>query len=128
MHIITLEKVLGITASSSSGLACDSNTGLVAYPAGCVVVLFNPKKNKQCHLFNPSRKTVSALAFSADGKFLVTGEVSLPEEIDLYGMNLVWIHLNLPYWTSTATHLDVVDHQFGCFPCDFSFLHQSKSF
>ncbi|MGH0183472.1 UNVERIFIED_CONTAM: hypothetical protein FKN15_012022 [Acipenser sinensis] len=31
---VTLEKVLGITASGSSGLACDPRTGLVAYPAG----------------------------------------------------------------------------------------------
>ncbi|XP_067831226.1 mitogen-activated protein kinase-binding protein 1-like isoform X2 [Heptranchias perlo] len=71
---ITLEKVLGITASSSSSLACDLTTGLVAYPAGCVVVLCNPKKNKQTHILNASRKAVSALAFSPDGKYLVTGE------------------------------------------------------
>ncbi|KAA0702267.1 WD repeat-containing protein 62 [Triplophysa tibetana] len=50
---VVLEKVLGITASSSSALTCDPNTGLVAYPAG---------------------KTFSALAFSQNGKYLVTGE------------------------------------------------------
>ncbi|XP_067875273.1 mitogen-activated protein kinase-binding protein 1-like isoform X2 [Heterodontus francisci] len=71
---ITLDKVIGITASSSSSLACDLTTGLVAYPAGCVVVLCNPKKNKQTHILNASRKAVSALAFSSDGKYLVTGE------------------------------------------------------
>ncbi|XP_048378551.1 mitogen-activated protein kinase-binding protein 1-like isoform X2 [Stegostoma tigrinum] len=71
---ITLDKVIGITASSSSSLACDLTTGLVAYPAGCVVVLCNPKKNKQAHVLNASRKAVSALAFSPDGKYLVTGE------------------------------------------------------
>ncbi|XP_043554434.1 mitogen-activated protein kinase-binding protein 1 [Chiloscyllium plagiosum] len=71
---VTLEKVLGITVSGSSGLACDSKTGLVAYPSGCVVVLFNPKKNKQHHILNGSRKTITALAFSPDGKYLVTGE------------------------------------------------------
>ncbi|XP_058846526.1 LOW QUALITY PROTEIN: mitogen-activated protein kinase-binding protein 1 [Acipenser ruthenus] len=69
---VTLEKVLGITASGSSGLACDPRTGLVAYPAGCVIVLLNPKKNKQHHILN--RKTITALAFSPDGKYLVTGE------------------------------------------------------
>jgi len=31
---VVLEKVLGISASSSSALTCDHNTGLVAYPAG----------------------------------------------------------------------------------------------
>ncbi|KAG5269554.1 hypothetical protein AALO_G00203330 [Alosa alosa] len=71
---VVLEKVLGITTSSSSGLACDPNTGLVAYPAGCVVVILHPKKNKQSHILNTSRKTFSALAFSQDGKYLVTGE------------------------------------------------------
>ncbi|XP_072547959.1 WD repeat-containing protein 62 isoform X2 [Salminus brasiliensis] len=71
---VVLEKVLGITTSSSSGLACDPNTGAVAYPAGCVIVILNPKKNKQTHIFNTSRKTFSALAFSHNGKYLVTGE------------------------------------------------------
>uniref|UniRef100_A0A8C2H8X1 WD repeat domain 62 n=1 Tax=Cyprinus carpio TaxID=7962 RepID=A0A8C2H8X1_CYPCA len=73
---VVLEKVLGITASSSSALTCDPNTGLVAYPAGCVIVILSPKKNKQTHIFNTSRKTFSALAFSQNGKYLVTGEVS----------------------------------------------------
>uniref|UniRef100_A0A8D2IH16 WD repeat domain 62 n=1 Tax=Varanus komodoensis TaxID=61221 RepID=A0A8D2IH16_VARKO len=40
----------------------------------CVVVIFNPQKNKQRHIFNTSRKTVSALSFSPDGKYIVTGE------------------------------------------------------
>ncbi|XP_051868022.1 mitogen-activated protein kinase-binding protein 1 isoform X2 [Pristis pectinata] len=71
---VILEKVLGITVSGSSGLACDSKTGLVAYPSGCVVVLFNPKKTKQHHILNGSRKTITAVAFSPDGKYLVTGE------------------------------------------------------
>ncbi|XP_068564393.1 mitogen-activated protein kinase-binding protein 1-like [Cebidichthys violaceus] len=71
---VTLEKVLGITASGNSGLACDPRSGLVAYPAGCVVVLLNPKKKRQRHIINTSRKTITALSFSTDGKYLVTGE------------------------------------------------------
>ena len=73
---VTLEKVLGVTVSGGRGLACDPRSGLVAYPAGCVVVLFNPRKHKQHHILNSSRKTITALAFSPDGKYLVTGEVS----------------------------------------------------
>ena len=42
----------------------------------CVVVLFNPRRNKQSHIFNTSKKTITSLAFSPDGKQLVTGEVS----------------------------------------------------
>ncbi|CAK6962647.1 mitogen-activated protein kinase-binding protein 1-like [Scomber scombrus] len=71
---VTLEKVLGITASGNSGLACDPRSGLIAYPAGCVVVLLNPKKNRQHHIINTSRKTITALSFSPDGRYLVTGE------------------------------------------------------
>uniref|UniRef100_A0A8C8R7I4 WD repeat domain 62 n=1 Tax=Pelusios castaneus TaxID=367368 RepID=A0A8C8R7I4_9SAUR len=50
---VMLEKVLGITTQTSSGLACDPNSGQIAYPTG---------------------KTLSALSFSPDGKFIVTGE------------------------------------------------------
>ncbi|XP_029984207.1 mitogen-activated protein kinase-binding protein 1-like isoform X2 [Sphaeramia orbicularis] len=71
---VTLEKVLGITATGNSGLAFDPRSGLVAYAAGCVVVLLNPKKNRQHHIINTSRKTITALSFSPDGKYLVTGE------------------------------------------------------
>ncbi|KAJ8255841.1 hypothetical protein COCON_G00197050 [Conger conger] len=71
---VVLEKVLGLTTSSSCGLACDPNTGLVAYPAGCVVVILHPRKVKQGHILNTCRKPFSALAFSQDGKYLVTGE------------------------------------------------------
>ncbi|KAM9466086.1 mitogen-activated protein kinase-binding protein 1 isoform 2-T2 [Clarias gariepinus] len=71
---VTLEKVLGITAAGNRALACDPHSGLVAYPAGCVVVLLNPKKNKQYHILNSSRKTITTLAFSPDGKYVVTGE------------------------------------------------------
>ncbi|XP_076399465.1 WD repeat-containing protein 62 isoform X3 [Peromyscus maniculatus bairdii] len=71
---VTLEKVLGITAQNSSGLTCDPGTGHVAYLAGCVVVILNPKENKQQHIFNTTRKSLSALAFSPDGKYIVTGE------------------------------------------------------
>ncbi|XP_037652150.1 mitogen-activated protein kinase-binding protein 1-like isoform X2 [Sebastes umbrosus] len=51
---VTLEKVLGITAPGNRALACDPRTGLLAYPAGCVVVLLNPRKNKQHHIFSSS--------------------------------------------------------------------------
>ncbi|XP_077397386.1 WD repeat-containing protein 62 isoform X2 [Festucalex cinctus] len=71
---VKLEKVLGISTASSSALASDPNSGLVAYPAGCVVVLLQPQINTQSHIVNTSRKPFSALAFSCDGKHLVTGE------------------------------------------------------
>ncbi|XP_056138991.1 WD repeat-containing protein 62 [Lampris incognitus] len=71
---VLLEKVLGVTTAGNSGLTCDPNSALTAYIAGCVVVLLHPKKNKQTHILNSSRKPFTALAFSQDGKYLVTGE------------------------------------------------------
>ncbi|XP_015230422.1 PREDICTED: mitogen-activated protein kinase-binding protein 1 isoform X2 [Cyprinodon variegatus] len=71
---VTLEKVLGITSLGNRALSCDPRTGLLAYPAGCVVILLNPRKNKQHHIFNSSRKAITTLAFSPDGKYMVTGE------------------------------------------------------
>lgn len=47
---------------------------IVCYIDRCSVVLFHPRKNRQTHIVNPSRKTLTAVAFSADGKYLVTGE------------------------------------------------------
>jgi len=40
----------------------------------CTVVLYNPRKNRQQHITNASRKTVTCLGFSEDGRHLVTGE------------------------------------------------------
>ncbi|KAJ8044348.1 Mitogen-activated protein kinase-binding protein 1 [Holothuria leucospilota] len=71
---VTLERVLGLTSQSDSSLACCPCTGHVAYAAGCVIVVFNPRKNRQEYIFSVSRKTVTALAFSPDGKHLVSGE------------------------------------------------------
>ncbi|XP_063985422.1 mitogen-activated protein kinase-binding protein 1 isoform X3 [Diachasmimorpha longicaudata] len=71
---IKLERVLGVTVSSNAALDCDTTSDLVAYPAGCTVVLFNPRKNTQTHVLNGSRKTVTSLALSGDGRLLATGE------------------------------------------------------
>nr|XP_014351589.1 PREDICTED: mitogen-activated protein kinase-binding protein 1 [Latimeria chalumnae] len=71
---VTLEKVLGITVSGGRGLACDPKTGLIAYPGGCCVVLWNPRGHKKKNPVSSSQKTITALAFSPDGKYLVTGE------------------------------------------------------
>ncbi|XP_041469157.1 mitogen-activated protein kinase-binding protein 1-like isoform X3 [Lytechinus variegatus] len=71
---VTLERVLGITVKDNCTLTCDPNTGHVAYVAGCVIVVFNPRRNKQFHIFNQSKKTLTALSFSGDGRYLVSGE------------------------------------------------------
>ncbi|XP_069943236.1 mitogen-activated protein kinase-binding protein 1 isoform X9 [Cherax quadricarinatus] len=71
---VKLERVLGLTVPSNAALDCDPHTGHVAYPAGCTVVLLNSRKNRQQHLQNASRKTITCVAYSPCGRYLATGE------------------------------------------------------
>ena len=41
----------------------------------CVIVMYDSRKNKQSHICNHCKKTITCLAFSPDGRLLVTGEV-----------------------------------------------------
>ena len=53
---IVLESVLGLTVSGPSSLATSSVPGgLLAYPAGCVVVLYSLASRSQRHLINDDR-------------------------------------------------------------------------
>jgi WD40 repeat protein len=73
--VLELEAVLGSTASNSS-VCYDPSGTHIAFAAGCVVVLFDPKKNKQtAFLSTKSAKKIVSIAFSKDGKYLAAGEV-----------------------------------------------------
>lgn len=73
---VTLEKVYGLTVSSNTRLSqsCD---GIIAYLAGCVIVLYDPYTQKQDFLISQARKTLTTVAFSPDGRILATGEVNI---------------------------------------------------
>ncbi len=71
--VLTLERVIGQTCLHNSALAVNPVTGDVAYPAGCVVVIYQPRHNRQSRFYH-STKTVSCLTFSADGTYLAVGE------------------------------------------------------
>ncbi|XP_014259759.1 mitogen-activated protein kinase-binding protein 1 isoform X3 [Cimex lectularius] len=71
---VKLERVLGLTVSNNAGLDSDPNSELVAYPAGCTVVLLDLVRGRQTHIMNNSKKTITCVGFSSDGKFLATGE------------------------------------------------------
>ncbi|MFH4978119.1 hypothetical protein AB6A40_004828 [Gnathostoma spinigerum] len=74
VNLAKLEKVLGCTVVSSCAVSVDEQTGLIAYPASSTVVLHNPKTNNQAFLVGSAKNSLSCLAFSKCGKYLVTGE------------------------------------------------------
>uniref|UniRef100_A0A2M4CRT5 Putative mitogen-activated protein n=1 Tax=Anopheles darlingi TaxID=43151 RepID=A0A2M4CRT5_ANODA len=71
---IKLKKILGLTVCSNAALDVSSTTGILAYPAGCTVVLFNSKKLSQNFLLNTTKKAITAVAYSQCGRYLATGE------------------------------------------------------
>ncbi|XP_059095788.1 mitogen-activated protein kinase-binding protein 1-like isoform X3 [Tigriopus californicus] len=124
VYKVKLERVLGVTVTTNAGLTCSPSSGVVAYPAGCTVVLYNPRKNRQSHLTNISRKTITSLAFSEDGRYLVTGECGhLPsvrvwdiQEKQLvaefpghkFGINVVSFAPNNKYVVSVGSQHDMI--------------------
>ena len=86
---IVLETVLGVTASTNAAISNNPVSGnrifvltdwlnvilgLVAYTAGCTVVLSDSGTNKQQHIINPGKKAITCVGWSDDGHYLVTGE------------------------------------------------------
>jgi mitogen-activated protein kinase binding protein 1 len=45
----SLERVLGLTSTNSNSICVNPKTGDVVYIAGCFVIIYNPKENKQTH-------------------------------------------------------------------------------
>ncbi|XP_077521792.1 WD repeat domain 62 [Amblyomma americanum] len=121
---VKLDRVLGLTVTSSAALDCDPSSGLVAYPAGCVLVLYNTRKNRQQHILNVSKKTITCLAFSWDGKYLATGECGHQPHVRIwdvaektqvaefpghkFGVTCVAFSPNLKYVVSVGTQHDMV--------------------
>ncbi|XP_076442512.1 uncharacterized protein LOC143281273 isoform X3 [Babylonia areolata] len=121
---LTLERVLGLTVTSNAAFSCDPVNGTIAYPAGCVVVLFNPRRNRQSHIFNVSKKTITSVAFSGDGKHLVTGECGHQPAVRVwdveektqvaefhghkFGVNCVAFSPNLKYIVSIGSQHDMM--------------------
>jgi hypothetical protein len=75
---LELERVIGLTSTSASGLSCNADTGELAYLAGAVVVVYNVNINCQTRfLMAPkSAKAFTCIAYSSQGgRLLAAGEV-----------------------------------------------------
>lgn len=83
---LKLDRVLGLTITGNNcSFSSHPESSTVAYPAGCVAVLLDVKKNRQTHLGVglgnvqsqvTSKKScpITCLSFSPDGRHLITGE------------------------------------------------------
>ena len=85
---ISLERVIGLTASTHTALSIHPLSDLVAYPAGCVVVIYSIRKNKQVDfLSNESCKAIHCVAYSDTGRFLAAGESGHQPAIIVWDLN-----------------------------------------
>ncbi|XP_046551815.1 LOW QUALITY PROTEIN: mitogen-activated protein kinase-binding protein 1-like [Haliotis rubra] len=153
---VSLERVLGLTVSSNANFTCDPNTGTIAYPAGCSVVLFNTRRNKQTHIINNSKKSITSLAFSGDGKHLVTGECGHQPAVRVwdvertqvaefhghkFGISCAAFSPNLRYLVSVGTQHDMIinvwnwrsgnkvaSNKFSCKVSNVAFSHDGSYF
>ncbi|TYZ67178.1 hypothetical protein PybrP1_001672 [[Pythium] brassicae (nom. inval.)] len=80
---LTLERVLGVTSLSNAMVAVNPATGETAYAAGCIVVIYNLRRNKQVRYYRVE-KSVACLCFSPSGQFLAIGEKGYAPAITIW--------------------------------------------
>lgn len=108
---LELERIIGLTTSTPSGLACNGTNEELAYLAGCVVVIYNVRTNCQTHFLmaRGSPKPFSCVAFSSQGgKFIAAGESGHQPAV------VVW---------EVATHTCIAEmttHKYGVSSVQFS--------
>ena len=85
---VRLERVLGLTSTSTSDMSVNPKTGHVAYPAGRIVVVYDPKELNQGMAFRylTLKKTVSSLVWSSCGTYLAVGEQGHQPEITVWSI------------------------------------------
>ncbi|KAM7540800.1 hypothetical protein Aperf_G00000033098 [Anoplocephala perfoliata] len=71
---VAIERVLGFTATNNCSVALDAKNSVVFYTAGCVVVGESCETNTQFIVQSPTRKSLTCLDVSSDGKYIITGE------------------------------------------------------
>ncbi|SPP79334.1 mitogen-activated protein kinase-binding protein 1 isoform X8 [Drosophila guanche] len=108
---IKLKKVLGLTVCSNAALDVSPVSGLLAYPAGCTVVLFNAKRQTQAYLVNTSRKAFTSVAFSRCGRYVATGECGINPAIKVWELETP--NGNLEHCTGGSVIAEFVDHKYA---------------
>ncbi|GAU98113.1 hypothetical protein RvY_09298-2 [Ramazzottius varieornatus] len=70
--VLQAEHVLGLTVTSNASFAACPSTGLLAYTAGCTIVLYNAVTDLQRQLTVPNRRVLTTIAVC--GKYIASGE------------------------------------------------------
>lgn len=71
---LQLEHIVGNTILHAAATSSNSAAQLVAYAAGCVVVVQNPASRATFFLRAPEAKPLACVAISPDGSLLAVGE------------------------------------------------------
>ncbi|KAL7740621.1 hypothetical protein ACLKA6_009502 [Drosophila palustris] len=108
---IKLKRVLGLTVCSNAALDVSPISGLLAYPAGCTVVLFNAKRHTQAYLVNSSRKAFTSVAFSRCGRYVATGECGMNPAIKVWELETP--NGNLEQCSGGNVVAEFVDHKYA---------------
>ncbi|XP_017050052.1 uncharacterized protein LOC108094137 isoform X4 [Drosophila ficusphila] len=108
---IKLKKVLGLTVCSNAALDVSPVSGLLAYPAGCTVVLFNAKRQTQAYLVNTSRKAFTSVAFSRCGRYVATGECGINPAIKVWELETP--NGSLEHCSGGTVVAEFVDHKYA---------------
>ncbi|XP_033150892.1 mitogen-activated protein kinase-binding protein 1 isoform X2 [Drosophila busckii] len=106
---IKLKRVLGLTVCSNAALDVSPVSGLLAYPAGCTVVLFNARRHTQAYLVNTSRKAFTSVAFSRCGRYVATGECGINPAIKVWELETP--NGNLEHCSGGNVVAEFVDHK-----------------
>jgi len=74
---LSLEQIIGCSVINRASLATNLSTGEIAYVAGAIIVLFNPKTNRQTRFLTTANyRPFQSVVFSENGKYLAAGEAS----------------------------------------------------
>ena len=79
-----------MSSRNTNSITTNPVNGDVAYPAGCVICIYNAKENKQTKfLYSHQYRSFSCIAYSNKGKYFAAGEGAFRQpEITIWEINL----------------------------------------